>query len=200
MIQQKSLLVSLIMLVDCIPTPPLKQKRIRGRHNFYHDRLFLKAIIIMIVRNLHKVHELLSVLELPTPEMQELRILLSQDGRFPSRRTWERRLKAIPEYLPAQIAYLGRYLVQLINPWEHIGRAVAIDSTLLRAKEYGIRNIENRGLSHIHPLILKLIGRNQASWLGDGNYTLSAQEYGYHSVSNANEVLMKTMVKLLPNS
>ena len=133
MIQQKSLLVSLIMLVDCIPTPPLKQKRIRGRQNFYHDRLFLKAIIIMIVRNLHKVHELLSVLEQPTPEMQELRILLSQDGRFPSRRTWERRLKAIPEYLPAQIACLGRYLVQLINPWEHIGRAVAIDSTLLRA-------------------------------------------------------------------
>jgi len=131
--QKKSLLVSLIMLVDCIPTPPLKQKHIRGRPNFYHDRLFLKALIIMIVRNLHKVHELLSVLELPTPEMQELRILLSQDDHFPSRRTWERRLKAIPECLPAQIACLGRYLVQLINPWEHIGRAAAIDSTLLRA-------------------------------------------------------------------
>ena len=130
----------------------------------------------MIVRNLHKVHELLSVLELPTPEMQELRILLSQDGRFPSRRTWERRLKAIPEYLPAQIACLGRYLVQLINPWEHIGRAVAIDSTLLRAKDYGIRNIENKELSHIHPLILKFIGRNQDIMDGcmDGNYTLSA--------------------------
>lgn len=88
----------------------------------------------MIVRNLHKVHELLSVLEQPTQEMQELRSLLSQNGRFPSRRTWERRLKAIPESLPDQIACLGRYLVHLINPWEHTGRAAAMDSTLLRAR------------------------------------------------------------------
>ena len=84
MIQQKSLLVSLIMLVDCIPTPPLKQKRIRGRPVFYHDQLFLKALIIMIVRNLHKVYELLSVLELPTPEMLELGVSVAMDtvGEF----------------------------------------------------------------------------------------------------------------------
>jgi len=133
MIQQKSLLVSLIMLVDSIPTPPPPKKRGRGRTKFYDDRLFLKALIIMIVRNLHKVHELLSVLEQPTQEMKELRSLLNQDGRFPSRRTWERRLKAIPDGLPAQIACLGRYLVHLFAPWNHIGRAAAIDSTLLRA-------------------------------------------------------------------
>jgi hypothetical protein len=133
MIQQKSLLVSLIMLVDCIPIPPPPKKRGRGRPRYYQDNLFLKALIIMVVRNLHKVHELLSVLEQPTPEMQDLRCLLTQNGRFPSRRTWERRLKAIPESLPDQIARLGRYLVHLINPWQHIGRAVAIDSTLLRA-------------------------------------------------------------------
>lgn len=60
---------------------------------------------------------------IPTPEVPELRILLSQDGHFPSRRTWERRLKAIPESLPAQIACLGRYLLQLINPWEHIRKS-----------------------------------------------------------------------------
>jgi hypothetical protein len=95
--------------------------------------LFLKALIIMTVRNLHKVHELLSVLEQPTQEMKELRSLLTQDGRFPSRRTWERRLKTIPDDLPAQIACLGRYLVHLIAPWNYIGRAAAIDSTLLRA-------------------------------------------------------------------
>lgn len=40
----------------------------------------------------------------------------------------------MPESLPDQIACLGRYLVQLINPWEHTGRATAMDSTLLRAK------------------------------------------------------------------
>ena len=134
MVQQKSLLVSLIMLVDCIPTPPPPKKRGRGRPKFYQDRLFLKALIIMIVRDLHKVHELLSVLQQPTLEMKELRSLLTHKGRFPSRRTWERRLKAIPESLPDQIACLGKYLVRLINPWKHTGRAAAIDSTLLRAK------------------------------------------------------------------
>ncbi len=134
MVQQKSLLVSLIMLVDCIPIPPPPQKRSRGRPKFYQDRLFLKALIIMILRNLHKVHELLSVLQQPTPEMKELRSLLTHDGRFPSRRTWERRLKAIPETLPAQIACLGKHLVCLIQPWADTGRAAAIDSTVLRAK------------------------------------------------------------------
>ena len=128
-----SLLVNLIMLVDHIPCPPSK-KQSRGRPRFYNNRLFLKALIVMIVRNLHKVHELLTVLEQPTQEMQELRSLLSQGGRFPSRRTWERRLKAMPESLPDQIACLGRYLVQLINPWKHTGRAAAMDSTLLRAR------------------------------------------------------------------
>ena len=67
-----------------------------------------------------------------SPEMQELRILLHKMVAS-LLSNMQLRLKAIPEYLPAQIACLGRYLVQLINPWEHIGRAVAIDSTLLRA-------------------------------------------------------------------
>jgi hypothetical protein len=134
MVQQKSLLVSLIMLVDCIPIPPPPKKRGKGRPKFYQDRLFLKALLIMILRNLHKVHELLSVLQQPTPEMKELRSLLTHNGRFPSRRTWERRLKAIPETLPAQIACLGKHLVCLIQPWADTGRAAAIDSTVLRAK------------------------------------------------------------------
>jgi hypothetical protein len=87
----------------------------------------------MIVRNLHKVHELLTVLEQPTPEMQKLRSLLTQDVCFPSRRTWERRLKAIPERLPDQIACLDKHLVCLIQPWADTGRAAVIDSTVLRA-------------------------------------------------------------------
>ena len=37
----------------------------------------------MIVRHLHTVHALLSVLAQPTPEMQTLRALLTVDGRFP---------------------------------------------------------------------------------------------------------------------
>jgi hypothetical protein len=66
--------------------------------------------------------------------MCHLRLLLTQQERFPSRRTWERRLKAIPATLPAQIGCLGRHLVDLIQPWATCGRAVAIDSTVLRSR------------------------------------------------------------------
>jgi hypothetical protein len=96
--------------------------------------LFLKAVVIMIVRHLHTVHELLSVLEQDTPEMRALRPLLMLDGVFPTRRTWERRLQALPTTLPAQIGTLGRALVALIEPWASCGSAAAIDSTILRAR------------------------------------------------------------------
>jgi hypothetical protein len=101
----------------------------------YSDRLFLKALVIMLIKHLSKVYELLGVLEQPTAEMRALRLLLTtQDGRYPSRRTFERRLKAMPETLPAQIACVGRELVESIEPWAHCGRAAALDSTLLRAR------------------------------------------------------------------
>ena len=88
----------------------------------------------MIVRHLHKVNELLSVLAQQTAEMAILRGLLSEHGHVPSRRTWERRLKALPATLSAQIGCLGRHLIDLIQPWATRGRAVAIDSTVLRAQ------------------------------------------------------------------
>jgi hypothetical protein len=134
MIAQDTLLVTLVKLVDQIPMPPPPAKRGRGHPKVYSDRLFLKALVIMIVRHLHKVHELLMVLEEPTPQMRTLHALLTENGRYPSRRTWERRLKAIPDTLPAQIGCLGRALVILIQPWARSGRAAAIDSTVLQAK------------------------------------------------------------------
>jgi Transposase DDE domain len=94
----------------------------------------LKALVIMIVRHLHTVHELLAVLEQPTLEMHTLGSLLIEQGQYPSRRTWERRLKGLPDSLPAQIGCLGRYLVRLIQPFSSCGRAAAIDSTVLRAR------------------------------------------------------------------
>jgi hypothetical protein len=121
------------MLVEQIPMPPEPAKRRRGHPKVYPDRLFLKALVIMIVRHLHKVHELLSVLEQPTIEMQKLRNMLTENGCYPSRRTWERRLTGLPESLPAQIGCFGRYLVSLIQPWAKCGRAGAIDSTVLQA-------------------------------------------------------------------
>jgi len=133
MIAQEPLLVTLVKLVDRIPKPPPPQKRRRGRPKVYPDPLFLKALVIMIVRHLHKPHELLTVLAQPTAEMQSLRALLTVDGLYPSRRTWERRLQALPATLPGQIGCLGRYLVSLIHPWAACARATAIDSTPLRA-------------------------------------------------------------------
>jgi hypothetical protein len=88
----------------------------------------------MIVRRLHRVGELLAVLDEPTSEMRMVRELLREEGRFPTRRTFERRLKALPETLPEQICCLGGHLVGLLRPWESKGRAVALDSTPLRAK------------------------------------------------------------------
>jgi hypothetical protein len=133
MLPQEPTIVTLVKLVDQIPVPPPPAKRQRGRPRFYSDRLFLKALVIMLVKHLHRVHELLSVLAEPTAEMQALRPLLTEHGRYPTRRTWERRLNALPATLPAQIGCLGRCLVALIQPWVDYGRAVAIDSTILLA-------------------------------------------------------------------
>ncbi len=78
--------------------------------------------------------ELLAVLDEPTSEMRMVRELLREKGRFPARRTFERRMSTLPERLPEQIGCLGRHLVGLLSPWERSGRAVALDSTLLRAR------------------------------------------------------------------
>lgn len=140
MIAEISLLVMLVKLVDRIPTPaPTPTKRGRGRPCFYSERLFLKALVLrkvytIQVKHLHTPYELLSVLQQPTPEMVVLRSLLTQGERYPTRRTWERRLAALPDKLPAQIGALGCHLVALIQPWATCGRAVATDSTVLRAK------------------------------------------------------------------
>jgi len=134
MVHQDSLLVTLVKLVDRLPIPSAPSKRGRGRPTFYPHGMFLKAVVIMIVRHLHNVHELLAVLEQPTAEMVALRALLTERDCFPSRRTWERGLNAIPETLPAQIGCLGRHLISLIQPWITSGRADAIDSTILRAR------------------------------------------------------------------
>jgi hypothetical protein len=129
MVLQEPVLVMLIKLVDRTPEPPPERRR--GRPPRYSDRLFLKALVLMVVRRLPKVHTLLEVLA--QPEMRPIRDLLTEGGRFPSRRTWERRLRALPDGLPARIGCLGRSLVEALDPWRVGGRAGAIDSTVLRA-------------------------------------------------------------------
>jgi hypothetical protein len=90
--------------------------------------------VIMIIKHLHSPYELLCVLEQPTPQMQALRSMLTEGGHYPARRTWERRLRALPDTLPAQIGALGCHLVHLIQPWSTCGRAIAADSTVLRSR------------------------------------------------------------------
>ena len=132
MIAPDSRLVLLLRLVDHLPMPA-SERRGRGRPPWYSDRLFLKALVVMLVRHLHRPGELLAVLDEPTPEMRQVRAVLSQGGCLPCRRTWERRLARLPETLPAQIGCLG-CLVQQLQPWADCGRAVAIDSTSLHAR------------------------------------------------------------------
>jgi hypothetical protein len=125
-------LVALVDVIEKIPSPQVKARG--GRPPVYSDRLFLKALVIMPVRDVQTVDGLLAILGQPTPEMQALRERLMCDGRFPTRRTWERRLNALPSTLPARIGCLGRYLVGRVDPWAGGGRAVGIDSTVLHAR------------------------------------------------------------------
>ena len=132
MVPEVSLLVMLVDLVDTIPGPAPPPRR--GRRPVYSDRLFLKAVVIMVVRGVWTVDGLLGIVDQPTREMGALRARLTEHGRFPSRRTWERRLNALSATLPTWIGCLGRHLVGLIQPWAAGGRAVALDSTPLRAR------------------------------------------------------------------
>jgi hypothetical protein len=132
-IEHETLLVTLVTLVSRMPVPPPPATRGRGRPRTYPDRLLLQAVVMLSVRHLHTVHALLSVLAPPTAERHTLHGLLTVDGRFPARRTWERRRQAIPATLPAPIGCLGRVLVALLQPWARCGRAAALDSTVLRA-------------------------------------------------------------------
>ena len=70
MINQDSILVQLIRLIESIPSPPPPPRR-RGRPIVYSEKLFLKALVVMIVRRLHRVGEFLAVLQEPTPEHEE---------------------------------------------------------------------------------------------------------------------------------
>jgi hypothetical protein len=132
MLRQKSLLVSLVVLIDRLPWPPEPTHRLRGRPKTYSDRLMVKALVIMIIRRLYTAYALLAFLEQDDAVAEQLRPLLTEHGRFPTRRTWERRLAALPPHLPGVIGCLGGHLVNVFKPWAHHGRAAAVDSTPLK--------------------------------------------------------------------
>lgn len=168
MIPQETLLVTLVKLVDRVPLPPKPppKKHRRGREKTYSDRLFLKALVIMVVRHLYEVGTLWAVLHEPTSEMQTLRTLLSERGKFPCERTFRRRLTTLPEGLPAQIGCLGRYLVACLKPWEQGGRAFAMDSSVLHAKG-GVWHKKDREAGVVpHTRIDTQAGWTKSGWHG----------------------------------
>src|SRR5574341_984426 len=135
MLLREPLLVTFVKLVDRIPSVEAERPRRRGRPKVYEDRLMVKALVIMIIRHLYSAYGLLAFLEQDTELTPQLRaVLTTPDGCFATRRTWERRLAVLPNSLPGLIGSLGRYLVACIHPWREHGRAVAADSTPLRAK------------------------------------------------------------------
>ena len=94
MITGEPLLVTVVKLVDCIPVPPPSDKRRQGRPRVYSDRLFLKALIIMLLRHLHTVHALLAVLGEPTAESSKS-LRCSTGSSVSSGLTWHSRLSII---------------------------------------------------------------------------------------------------------
>ena len=131
MLQQTSLLVSLVVLIDRLPWPLKPTPRPRGHPKTYSDRLVMKALVIMIVRRLYTAYALLTFLDQDDAVAVQLRPLLREYGRFPSRRTWEHRLAVLPTSLPGMIGCGGRHLVARLTPWATHGRAAACDSTPL---------------------------------------------------------------------
>ena len=125
MVPQDSLLVILVGMIDLIPLPGEPVHCKRGHPKTYPDRLFLKALVIMIVQQVHTPSGLLTILAQPTAEMQ----LLRQELSLP-----DRRLAAVPATLPAQIACLGYFLLELLGLWAKNACAAAIDSTVLIAR------------------------------------------------------------------
>jgi hypothetical protein len=133
MIRGGSILVSLVRLVDHVPFPPPPARRKRGRQQTYSDQLIVKALVVMIIRRLYTAWALLAFLQQDDPVVEQLRPLLTENGQFPTRRTWERRLTALPSTVPGLIGGLGRHLVTVLNPWVQQGHGAACDSTAVRA-------------------------------------------------------------------
>lgn len=106
-----------------MPEPP--PKRGRGRPKVYADRLIVKALVIMVIRRVYSAYSLLAFLDRDTDLTRALRAELTDtQGRFPSRRTWERRLQALLDTLPGLVGCLRRYLGTLIQPEAHTGASL----------------------------------------------------------------------------
>jgi hypothetical protein len=165
MVAETEPLLVLLSLVEGVPLPSAPRRR--GHPAVYTDHLILKALVVMLVRHVWTVHGLLALVAEPTTPMARVRAHLTDpQGRFPSRRTWERRLARLAGSLPLLIALLGAYLLRRLDPWPHGGRAVAIDSTTLRARG-GVWHKKHREAGEVpHTSIDTEAGWTKSGWHG----------------------------------
>jgi hypothetical protein len=120
----------------------------------------------MIIRRLYTAYALLTFLDQEEPVAQQMRLLLHEHGRFPTRRTWERRLAALPPHLPGLIGCCGRHLVAVLQPWASHGRAVAVDSTPLKTSG-GVWHKKHKEKGEIpHTSIDTEAGWSKSGWHG----------------------------------
>jgi hypothetical protein len=147
MVPQGSLIVMLWQLIDRLPVASSPSSRRAGHLQQYSDRLFLKALVLMIVNHLHRVNEMLQVLQQPALEMQTLHRLLEEKGRCPSPSTFERRLAALPDTLPAQIRTqaLSQSGMRKANPARNHNKYQQLTRTIM-TKLHLIRQCVNRSV------------------------------------------------------
>lgn len=160
-------LLLMLALLDRLALPSFAIHTGRGRKQQYSDRLFLKAAVIMTLKKFSKVYEFLTTIHEPTPEMQALRQHLTQEDRMPTRRTFERRLSSLTDHLPDIIARIGAFLVVLLSVWRECGRAVAMDSTVMHAKDNAVWHKKHQETGEVpHTRIDTQAGWTKSGWHG----------------------------------
>jgi hypothetical protein len=166
MLRHTSRLVSLILLIARLPWPSTPVKRPRGRPKTYADRLILKAVVSMIIRRLSTAYAVLTFLDQDDAVAPQLRPLLYEQGRFPTRRTWERRLPALPPHLPGLIGCCGRHLVAVLTPWATHGRAAAVDRTPWKTRGGVWHKTHKEAGEMPHTSIDTAAGWSKSGWQG----------------------------------
>jgi hypothetical protein len=126
----------------------------------------MKAVVIMIIRRFSTAYTLLTSLDQDDPVAQQLRWLFHEHGRFPTRRTWERRFAALPQHLPGLSGCFGQHLVAVLRPWAHHGRAAVVDSTPLKTSS-GVWNKKHKEQGEIPQTSLDTeAGWSKSGWHG----------------------------------
>ena len=122
-------LLRLLGLVDSIPWPKLPRRR--GRPYVYPFPVMLKCFIVMVWQRIESNRGLHAFLTMDKPYPRAVGEACGLSDRIPCRRTFDRRLRAMPPILKASIRVMARVLCthDLVDPL-----ILAVDSSLLKAK------------------------------------------------------------------